>query len=300
MHADDLAGGLVIVVAPGGRLPEGWNAALARHPDLALLESAHVLSGLAHLGPYRNVYKAAYDHVLAAQAQGLFIERASGGWGAYAQACRAYCGVLYSRYRGAVAGRLVVDATPGYAGLLPVIARVLPETRVVAVLDHPLAIAASTAGVRAAYVRGMRAVVARVHAGAPTHLVHTWTGHRDPRGAMESLCRFLGVANAQAPVEGANFAAPPLTSRSRATWARLCASLPASDWKALGFDLERLRHAPPGWEARPLPKRTAAGSCVAVKRCLQTLARGAVRRHRRLRQGATALCLACDVVLRPE
>ena len=105
----------------------------------------HLLTPLAHLGVWDKVDKAPYDHVLAADAQKLFVGKLPGGEQDYWDACRAYCDTLYGRYLSASAKEICLDKTPAYALVLPFMQKVFPDAKYVALTRHPLATFASYA-----------------------------------------------------------------------------------------------------------------------------------------------------------
>ncbi len=99
----------------------------------------HLLTPLAHLGYWAKVEKAPYDHVLAAEAQRLFVEELPNQAQDYWDACRAYCDVLYGRYLANKGKDFCLDKTPAYALILPFIVRVFPDAKYVVLTRHPLA-----------------------------------------------------------------------------------------------------------------------------------------------------------------
>lgn len=106
----------------------------------------HLMTPLAHLGVWDKVDKAPYDHILAAEAQKLFVSQLPRGEADYWDACRAYCDVLYGRYLESAGGKsYCLDKTPAYALVLPFLARVYPDAAYVVLTRHPLAIFSSFA-----------------------------------------------------------------------------------------------------------------------------------------------------------
>jgi hypothetical protein len=106
----------------------------------------HLLTPLAHLGPWAKVDKAPYDHVLAAESQKLFISQLPRGEADYWDACRAYCDVLYGRYMQANGNKPVcLDKTPANALILPFMQKVFPDAKYVVITRHPLAMFSSFA-----------------------------------------------------------------------------------------------------------------------------------------------------------
>lgn len=106
----------------------------------------HLLTPLAHLGPWDKVDKAPYDHVLAAESQKLFIEQLPGKYQDYWEACRAYCDVIYGRYLQSKGGKpICLDKTPAYGLILPFMQKVFPDGKFVVLTRHPLAMFSSFA-----------------------------------------------------------------------------------------------------------------------------------------------------------
>jgi hypothetical protein len=106
----------------------------------------HLLTPLAHLGPWDKVDKAPYDHVLAAESQKLFIDQLPNKDLDYWEACRAYCDVLYGRFLEASGARpICLDKTPAYALILPFMMKVFPDAKFVVLTRHPLAMFSSFA-----------------------------------------------------------------------------------------------------------------------------------------------------------
>jgi len=105
----------------------------------------HLLTPLAHLGPWAKVDKAPYDHVLAAQSQKLFIESLPNKEQDYWAACRAYCDTLYGRFMEGSGKTVCLDKTPAYGLILPFMAKVFPDAKYILLTRHPLATFASYA-----------------------------------------------------------------------------------------------------------------------------------------------------------
>ncbi len=113
---------------------------LESHSEILGGPEPHLLTPLAHLGVWDNVEKAPYDHVLAADAQKLFIERLPGREQDYWDACRAYCDVLYGRLLDANGTSTVcLDKTPAYGLVLPFMMKIFPDAKYVVLTRHPLA-----------------------------------------------------------------------------------------------------------------------------------------------------------------
>jgi len=99
----------------------------------------HVMTPLAHLGFWDKVDKAPYDHILAAEAQKLFVSKLPHGEQDYWDACRAYCDVLYGRYMDTSDKEIMLDKTPAYALILPFMMKVFPDAKYIVLTRHPLA-----------------------------------------------------------------------------------------------------------------------------------------------------------------
>ena len=99
----------------------------------------HLLTPLAHLGVWEKVDKAPYDHVLAAEAQKLFVQSLPNGEQDYWDACRAYCDTLYGRLLAPSGKEILLDKTPAYALILPFMMKVFPDAKYVVLTRHPLA-----------------------------------------------------------------------------------------------------------------------------------------------------------------
>lgn len=119
---------------------------LAAHSMVQGGPEPHLLTPLAHLGPWAKVDKAPYDHVLAAESQRLFIDQLPNGEQDYWDACRAYCDTLYGRFLTAKGSKpICMDKTPAYALVLPFMARVFPDAKYVVITRHPVAMFSSFA-----------------------------------------------------------------------------------------------------------------------------------------------------------
>ncbi len=112
---------------------------LESHSQILGGPEPHLLTPLAHLGVWNNVDKAPYDHILAAEAQRLFVSKLPNGERDYWDACRAYCDTLYGRYLSGSPKAICLDKTPAYALILPFIAKVFPDAKYVVLTRHPIA-----------------------------------------------------------------------------------------------------------------------------------------------------------------
>lgn len=120
---------------------------LSSHSQIQGGPEPHLLTPLAHLGPWAKVDKAPYDHVLAAESQKLFISQLPNKEQDYWDACRAYCDVIYGRYlESAGNGKpICLDKTPAYGLILPFMMKVFPDGKYVVLTRHPLAMFSSFA-----------------------------------------------------------------------------------------------------------------------------------------------------------
>ena len=105
----------------------------------------HLLTPLAHLGVWDKVDKAPYDHILAAEAQRLFVQQLPHRERDYWDACRAYCDTLYGRFLEGSGKDICLDKTPAYGLVLPFLMKVFPDAKYVVLTRHPLATFASYA-----------------------------------------------------------------------------------------------------------------------------------------------------------
>ena len=105
----------------------------------------HLMTPLAHLGVWRNVDKAPYDHIVAGIGQKDFINLLPQKEQTYWQACRAYADTLYSAYIQESECRICLDKTPEYATVWPFLKHVYPDAKYIVVSRHPAAIFSSFA-----------------------------------------------------------------------------------------------------------------------------------------------------------
>lgn len=113
---------------------------LSSHSQIQGGPEPHLLTPLAHLGVWDKVDKASYDHVLAAEAQRLFVAELPHQEQDYWDACRAYCDILYGRYLASKGSKAIcLDKTPAYALILPFMMKVFPDAKYVVLTRHPLA-----------------------------------------------------------------------------------------------------------------------------------------------------------------
>ena len=125
------------------RFPTIWNHHVGTDSLIPLNDSGgpepHLLTPLAHLGVWAKVNRAPYDHILAAEAQRLFVDALPNKEQDYWDACRAYCDVLYGRFMTQTKKEICLDKTPAYALILPFISKVFPDARYIVLTRHPLA-----------------------------------------------------------------------------------------------------------------------------------------------------------------
>lgn len=110
---------------------------LARDAPKIVVADTHVAGPLAHLGFYRNVEKAPYDHVLAAGSQRLFVEQLPHGENDYVRACRAYCDVLYEKYAEKTGAEVIVDASPDNVLAWKLLNKMYPSRPFVLIPQNP-------------------------------------------------------------------------------------------------------------------------------------------------------------------
>ena len=103
----------------------------------------HLLTPLAHLGYWRNVDKAPYDHIVAALGQRAFVESLPHQAADYWRACRYFCDSLYGACMRDDEKRICLDKTPEYATIWPFLTKVYPDAKYVVLTRHPGAILSS-------------------------------------------------------------------------------------------------------------------------------------------------------------
>lgn len=118
---------------------------LSSHSMIKGGSEPHLLTPLAHLGVWRNVEKAPYDHIIAGIGQKDFINKLENKHDDYWAACRAYCDSLYSSYMQKSNKTICMDKTPEYATILPFINYLYPDAKYIVLTRHPIAIFSSFA-----------------------------------------------------------------------------------------------------------------------------------------------------------
>lgn len=118
---------------------------LSSHSQVKGGAEPHLLTPLAHLGYWRNVDKAPYDHIVAALGQKTFVESLPNQGANYWHACRSYCDSLYSAYMEDEQKSVCVDKTPEYSTVWPFVTKVFPDAKYIVLTRHPGAILSSYA-----------------------------------------------------------------------------------------------------------------------------------------------------------
>lgn len=136
---------MLFVISP----PRSGSTLLQRmigsHSDVFTHPEPHLITPLAHLGYYRNVDKAPYDHINSAEAMRLFVDGLPRKEEDYLDALRAYADTLYGRMLEPTGKRYFLDKTPAYALVLDFLAKLYPAAKYVVLTRHPLAIFSSYA-----------------------------------------------------------------------------------------------------------------------------------------------------------
>ena len=179
---------------------------LESHSQILGGPEPHLLTPLAHLGVWDNVEKAPYDHVLAAEAQRLFVQRLPNRDEDYWRACRAYCDVLYGQFLEGSGKSIALDKTPAYALILPFMAEVFPDAKYVVLTRHPIATFSSFAN---SFFDGnfetanrYNPILNRYVPALAAFLRQTDVAHfhiryedlvQDPESQMQRMCAYIGV-----------------------------------------------------------------------------------------------------------
>lgn len=192
-------------------------------PGTTLLPEPHVLTPLAYLGYYDKVYKAPYDHVLAAESQRLFIDHLPGREEDYAAACRAYAAALYTQ--AANGSDLVIDATPGLERLLTFIERIYPAASFLIWTQNPLVGLSHTPDTEIPRaINEMHAVAAlAARRDFPVRRIAIEQFQANPGGVTQQIAAFLNIEPATSTA----------TTSEQPDWAEELAGDPAQ--------IERLR-----------------------------------------------------------
>lgn len=256
-------------------------ATLSAHPDVQLGRECHVLTSMAYLGYYDKVYKASYDHILAAEAQRLFVDQLPRKEADYIEACRAYCDHLYGRALSASGRRLFIDATPGYVALLPFLRKVYPHAPCIVVVQHPLDLlgADQSEAEAADTLRALASFLRRSD-------THTLLARPD---RFADVCAFLDISPLP---ERPSASVPESTPDRLPSLRRIVRALAPEDLAAYGYTLDEIWR-PFGDVPRTAPSRSATLRRRALSR-LQQAARRPGPLNRLLRKAR----LASDVLLR--
>lgn len=113
---------------------------LGSHSAIHTQPEPHLLTPLAHLGFYRTVDKAPYDHINAAEANRELVSNLPRGEDDYLDACRAYADTLYERLTAPTGRTHFLDKTPAYGLILDYLEKLYPEAKYVVLTRHPVAI----------------------------------------------------------------------------------------------------------------------------------------------------------------
>ncbi len=113
---------------------------LGSHSQIHTLPEPHLLTPLAHLGFYRTVDKAPFDHINAAEANRELVTHLPRGEDDYLDACRAYADTVYQRLLEPTGKARFLDKTPAYGLILDFLQKVYPEAGYVVLTRHPVAI----------------------------------------------------------------------------------------------------------------------------------------------------------------
>ncbi|MBI4558545.1 MAG: hypothetical protein HY706_13260 [Candidatus Hydrogenedentes bacterium] len=211
---------LTLLIHPPGMPVSPLSRVLAEHPAIAWADSPHILTPLAYLGYYDKVYKAPYDHVLAAESQRLFVERLPGKEQDYIRACRAYCDTLYERAIGNSGKTVILDDSLEDPRVLLFAARILPDASYILLVRHPLALFVDAESRAKDYLKAVLGLV-----GNPqlrTLLVPWESLAANPEQEVAPIIKFLGLP---APAEtGFGDRGSGLRLEGESSWAQALAS----------------------------------------------------------------------------
>jgi hypothetical protein len=136
---------LIFVISPPRAGSTLLQRMLGAHSEIFTHPEPHLITPIAHLGPYGNVDKAPFDHINAAEAMRGFIAELPRGEEDYLDALRAYADTLYGRMLATSDRRRFLDKTPAYALVLPFLVKLYPRAKYVVLTRHPLAVFSSYA-----------------------------------------------------------------------------------------------------------------------------------------------------------
>lgn len=136
---------LIFIIGP----PRAGTTLLSRvlhaHPEIYAGPEPHLITPLAHLGYFAKVDQAPYDPIQTYRAHQALVRSLPAGEQDYLDAMRAFCDTLYGRLLQSSGRSLIVDKTPGYALVLPVLLKIYPEARYLVITRHPFAVWSSYA-----------------------------------------------------------------------------------------------------------------------------------------------------------
>lgn len=207
---------LVFIISP----PRAGSTLLQRmiggHTEIFTHPEPHLITPIAHLGYYKTVDAAPYDHVNAAEAMRSFVSELPGGESDYLDALRAYADTLYGRML-PKGKSYFLDKTPAYALELDFLTKLYPAAKYVVLTRHPLAVFNSYAdsffGGNWKEAHGFNPVVeryvpamARMLKERPVPLCHVQYEHlvSNPETELERIFAYLGLENDVDAVEYGN------------------------------------------------------------------------------------------------
>jgi hypothetical protein len=205
---------LVFVISPPRAGSTLLQRMLGAHSEIFTHPEPHLITPIAHLGPYGNVDKAPFDHINAAEAMRAFIEALPRGEEDYLDALRAYADTLYERMLATSGRSRFLDKTPAYALVLPFLTKLYPRAKYVVLTRHPLAVFSSYANsffqgdYRAAYefnpiLERYVPAMARFLEERPSPLCHVAYEElvARPEAELERIFAYLGLENQPEAVE---------------------------------------------------------------------------------------------------
>lgn len=310
--AAEVLGQVVLLAGLPGPGYEALRATLTAHSRVAPAPARHLLTPVAYLGYYDKVYKAPYDHILAAEAQRLFVEQLPAREGDYVAACRAYCAGLYGPARASSGAARLLDATPEYVSILPFLRRVLPDAPLLVAVQHPFAFLTEQDPEiprrdAREVARWVEAVGRHVRSGGRLIKVRYEDYAADPASVHATLWKELGLEP-----EGAPPAASPGHGRLGASdsWAvafqmpdRLAEAqylyrrVAPEDFAAFGYPAEELWLPVESVLGRPVERPSLTGPHALRHRALAK-SREIARRPGAVNRLVRKVRLACDVLLR--
>jgi hypothetical protein len=199
---------LLFLISPPRSGSTLFQRMIGSHSQVFTHPEPHLMTPLAHLGYYRSVDKAPYDHINSAEAMRLFVDGLPRKEADYVDALRAYADTLYGRMLEPANKRYFLDKTPAYALVLDFMAKVYPDAKYVVLTRHPLAIFSSYANSffdgdwKRAHefnpiVERYVPAIARFLRDRPTPLIHVRYEElvASPEEHLERVFAFLGLEN---------------------------------------------------------------------------------------------------------